>query len=366
MKKMIALFIALLMIAIPLAACDKKPVEPDPSGSGAETTSAPVGKETTVPAETDPPKKDFKAAILLTGSIDDIGFSGPAYQGMKMFAEEYNTEFSYSEKVEPADFETTYRGYAEEGYDLIIGHGNQFNETALMIAEEYPDIKFAVTSGPDGNGKNLAAIGLSSEDVGFVVGALCGLMSENGKIASIAGSKIPPLVAVVTGTRVGANYVNPDSVVTNVYTGNIDAAKVKEAALALIDSGCDILTQTADTGSIGGITACQDRGIFNVATSGDFAPQAPQTVLASVLVANDVTIYTMCKYAYEGNFEPIKYPFGIREGAVVMTSYGELEDKVPAEVKERMSQLFADIVDGKLVTEDLYTEYKAAHPDAGD
>lgn len=302
---------------------------------------------------------DFKAAILLPGSISDVGFSGPAYQGLKRLGEDYGIEISYSEKVQPADYETIYRGYAQAGYNLIIGHGNQFNETATKVAEEYPDIWFAVTSAQEGNGKNLAAIGLSSNDVGFLVGTLCGQMTESNKIASIAGSEIPPLIAVVKGTIVGAHYVNPDAEVINIYTGNTDAAKVKEAALALIDEGCDILTQTADIGSIGGINACAERGILNVATSGDYAQQAPETVLASVMVSNDVAIYEIGKMAIEGTLEAKLYPFGIKEGAVFMTGYGELEDQVPDEVKEFMEQLIEDIEAGDIDTTELFDEYWA-------
>lgn len=362
MKKVLIVIVAILAIALALTAC--KPAGNN-GGEPTETTKTTEQKpdETTkVPETTDAPTepaKDFKAALVLTGSISDIGFSGPAYKGLMKFSEEFGAEVSYSELVQPADYDTIYRGYAEQGYNLIIGHGNQFFETATAFADEYPDIWFAVTSGPSGNGKNLCALGLSSEDVGFLVGALCGQMTKANKIASIAGSQIPPLIAVVNGTIVGAKYVNPDAEVFNVYTGNVDAAKVKEAALALIDSGCDILTQTADYGSIGGITACEERGIYNVATSADYAPQAPKTVLASVLVSNDVTIYETCKMAYEGKLEPIKYPFGIREGSVVMTGYGELEDEIPQEVKDTMAKLISDIQSGVLDTKELYDAYYA-------
>jgi len=158
----------------------------------------------------------------------------------------------------------------------------------------------------------------------------------------------------VEGIQVGVAYVNPDAEVVNVYTGAGDAAKCKEAALALIDSGCDILTQSADIGSIGAINACTEKGIYNVATSGDYAPQAPQTVLASVMVDNAAAIFETGKLAFEGKLEPIVYDFGIKQGAVTMTGYGALEDKIPAEVKAKMASIIQDIKDGKLDTASLF------------
>ena len=356
MKKVLTMIVLLLLtIALVLSAC--KPATPDQTEGPDKTEASKPDVSDPDASQADPPK-DFKIAIVLPGPITDTGFSGPAYEGVKRFGEEYNVPVAYRDLAEPADYDTIFRGYAEEGYNLIIGHGNQFFETASQIAEEYPDLKFAVTSAPKGNGTNLASLRPSSQDVGFLVGALCGMMTKNNKIAMVSGSEIPPLIAVLNGTIVGAKYVNPDAEVVNVYTGNVDAAKVKEAALALLDAGCDILSQTADKGSIGAITACQERGIYNVATSADFAPQAPDTVLSSVMVLNDIATYTAAKMVYEGTFEGIVYPFGIREDAVVMTGYGQLEDKIPQEVKDKMAKLIKDIKDGVISTEDLYEEYK--------
>ncbi len=353
MKKTLALVLTMLMVMVPLAACGGSASSSAPASSQSAAVSSaasPVAPSSTAPEAT---KKDFKAAILLPGSISDIGFSGPAYQGMVRLQDELGIEISYSEQVEVADYETTFRGYAQEGYDLIIGQGNQFSEAANKVAEEFPDTWFAINSGSQGNGKNLAAAALNSHEVGFLVGSLCGLMTKSNRIASIAGSEIPPLIAVVDGTVAGAKYVNPDAVVENVYTGAGDAAKCKEAAIALLDSGCDILTQTADVGSIGAINACTEYGVYNVATSQDWAPQAPKTVLTSVIVDNAAAVFALGKMAYEGTLEAKVYPFGIKEEAVTMTGYGELEAEVPAEVKAKMDEIFSDIKNGTLVPSDL-------------
>ena len=121
MKKALAMFIVLLMIAIPLSACQSANTSNEPTS---EPTSAPVSTAPAEPTATPAPDySDFKAAILLPGSISDVGFSGPAYQGLKQLETDFGIQISYSEKVQPADYETIFRGYAQEGYNLIIGHG---------------------------------------------------------------------------------------------------------------------------------------------------------------------------------------------------------------------------------------------------
>lgn len=299
-------------------------------------------------------QKTLKAAILLPGPVSDVGWSGPAYQGLVRLQDELGFEISYNEQVAAADYENVFRTYAQSGYDIIFGHGNQFYETASIVAEEFPDVWFAITSAQTTNDANICGLGLSSREVGFLVGALMGQMTESNHLGSVAGSEIPPLMAIVEGTEVGARYVNPDIELHNVYIGDADAAAAKEAALALINEGCDILTTCADVGSIGAINACTEKGLYLVATAQDFAPQAPETVLASVMTDVTAAVYAIGEKLYNEELEPIVYTFGIKEDAVLMTGYGELEEAVPAEVRDSMAKIIADVKAGDLVVADLF------------
>lgn len=327
MKKLLSLLLILTLVVLPLTGL----------GTGAKAS-----------------EKTFKAAILLPGPVSDIGWSGPAYQGLERLKEELGFEISFNEQVAVSDYENVFRTYAQQGYDLIFGHGNQFYETASIVAEEFPDTWFAITSAVKTNEKNICGLGMSSQDVGFLVGALMGMMTQTNHLGSVAGSEIPPLMGIVQGTEVGAKFVNPDITLHNVYIGNADAAAAKEAALALIEGGCDILTTCADVGSIGAINAATEKGLYLVATAQDFAPQAPKTVLSSVMTNVTQAVFSIGEKLYNGELEPKVYSFGIKEGAVSMTGYGELEDVVPQEVKTRIEEIIADVESDKIVIADLF------------
>ena len=331
MKRTLSLVLLALLLVGMFSACRDAP------GASSETSSGAL-----------------KAAILLPGPISDIGWSGPAYQGLVRLRDELGFEISFNEQIAASDYENVFRAYAQAGYDIIFGHGNQFYETAAITAEEFPDTFFAITSGFMTNDKNICGINLSSRDVGFLVGALMGMMTENNQLGSVAGSEIPPLMGIVQGVEVGAKFVNPDAALHNVFIGGADAATAKEAGLALVDMGCDILTTCADVGSIGVINAATERGLFLVATAQDFAKQAPQTVLASVMTDITQTIFAIGEMYYAGTLEPRVYNFGIREYAVTMTGYGELEDDIPQEVKDKMQQIIDEIHSETLIVADLF------------
>ena len=352
MKKTLAILLVLVLAIVPLAACGGSPSSAAPASTApASAASAAAEPASEAPAA---PEDGLKAAMLLPGPVSDVGWSGPAYKGLERLRDELGYEISYSEQVAAADYENVFRTYAQQGYDIIFAHGSQFYETAAKVAEEFPDTWFAVTSANETNGKNICGLNLSSRDVGFLVGALMGQMTESNQLGSVAGSEIPPLMGIVEGTEVGAKYVNPDAVVHNVYIGDADAAAAKEAALALINQGCDILTTCADVGSIGAINAATEKGLYLVATAQDFAPQAPQTVLASVMTDVTATVFAIGEKLVNNDLLPEVYRFGIKEDAVLMTGYGELEDAVPDEVKARMEEIIADVHSGKLVVADLF------------
>ena len=131
--KMICMFILGVLI---ITACA--------SAATPVATTAPVVEQPT----TVPPAKPLRVAALFAGTIDDAGWVAAAYDGLVKAKEKYGIEFAYSEKLQPADYESTFRDYASQGYNIIIGHGDPFGDAALKVAKDYPDIVFAVTNAP--------------------------------------------------------------------------------------------------------------------------------------------------------------------------------------------------------------------------
>ena len=87
----------------------------------------------------------LKVALLLSGAANDQGWNQTAYEGTQKACEKYGYELAYTENVEVADISAAFADYASAGYDVVIGHGYEFGDPALEVAETYPDTKFICT-----------------------------------------------------------------------------------------------------------------------------------------------------------------------------------------------------------------------------
>ena len=85
--------------------------------------------------------KITKVALLLPGSVADGGWNTLAYEGFKALDPvQYKT--GYTESVQQAQMEQVIRGYADEGYDLIIGHSYEYGSAFTEIGPDYPKTDF--------------------------------------------------------------------------------------------------------------------------------------------------------------------------------------------------------------------------------
>ncbi|MGB2965172.1 MAG: BMP family ABC transporter substrate-binding protein, partial [Anaerolineales bacterium] len=118
------------------------------SACGPTPTEAP---EEAAPEEAAPEAK-MKVAVVFPGVIDDQSWNQFGFEGLKRAEAEADLEIAYSEDVTPDEQVETFRNYAAEGYDMIIGHGGEYADAISEVAAEYPDIWFGDTNGlPEGD-----------------------------------------------------------------------------------------------------------------------------------------------------------------------------------------------------------------------
>ena len=245
----------------------------------AATTAPVVEQPTTVP-----PAKPLRVAALFAGTIDDAGWVAAAYDGLVKAKEKYGIEFAYSEKLQPADYQSTFRDYASQGYNIIIGHGDPFGDAALKVAKDYPDIVFAVTNAPL-SASNVQGLDTKNTEAGYVAGIIAGTLTKTKKVGYISVIEILSMVRGEVGFRDGVKEVCPDCEVFVTYTGDFtDINLGKEAELALISRGVDITFLYADAPGLGAIQAAKENGnVFVVASGQDQSSLAPDQVITTVI-----------------------------------------------------------------------------------
>jgi len=305
----------------------------------------------------------LRIALVTDALFSDSGWGTAAFNAAKLLETNYGHEVAYAESIAIPDIEATLRQYSEEGYDLIIAHGFQWGDPAVKVGEDYPNTKYVVFTGLVSS-DNVASIFPMQQEGTFLLGALAAMMTETGTIAYVGGDQYPNLINIFEGYKQGAKQINPEIKVIGTYLGEWDnPAKGKEAGLAQINAGADLLFHVADTSGHGVIQAAKEKGKFAFGAVLDQNILAPETVLTSFVLDIDKAFDQATQMVVEDRFEGKIFKPGIEvgkgapgDGIVFLAPFHDLEVEVPGDVKTRLEQLTQDVLDKKIVVPERFEE----------
>ena len=293
----------------------------------------------------------LKVALLLSGAANDQGWNQTAYEGAQKACEKYGYELAYTENLEVADISAAFADCASAGYDVVIGHGYEFGDPALEVAETYPDTKFICTEA-DASADNVASYVMACEQTAYVEGIIAASTSESGKLGAIGPIPGDSLVKIINGYEDGAKSVNPDIEVQTAWTNSfVDTQLAQEAAKAMIDNGVDVIKHCANACGNGAMTAAVEAGIWCQGDSYDQSSLAPDNILDSAIYNLDVVIDTALGSVADGSFEGDVYNLGMADGAVEVLLSDNLSDDVKATAQDAIDK----IISGELEVERDYT-----------
>ena len=169
-------------------------------------------------------------------------------------------EISHAETRTPTDQEEQFRSYALDGYNMVFGHGYEFQDPAKAVAPDFPETIFITSSGGTIT-DNISPVNFRVEQAAYLLGMIAGKMTQTNKLGVMGGQNIPSVNSTFMAFEGGAKSVNPDIEVSWVYVGNWeDIGKGKELALAQINEGVDFIFPNADAAGLGAYEAAE---IFN-------------------------------------------------------------------------------------------------------
>lgn len=309
----------------------------------AQQAETPAGETPEPGAEVpeEPAQEPLRVALMLSGPISDQGWNATAYNGLMRIEEELGLEVAFVEQLDLSDIPEVVRNFATQGFDIIIGHGFQFGDPIVAIHQEFPDVKFVVTSSTITAEPNVSSLNNDNWQQGFLAGSFSALMTETGKVGAVAGLEIPSITAYVEGYEAGVRYISEDIEYNTVFTGDFyDAVRAKESAVAMINAGVDIIAHDADAAGLGVIEAAREMNVPVIGAIIDQYEAAPEVVITSALSNLSDGIFAFVKGLTEGEeFHVEPYVMGINEGVVGLAPYHDFEDRVPEEVKTRMAEI---------------------------
>lgn len=259
--------------------------------------------------------------------------------------QELGIEYTWSESVKSADFARVMREYAEGDYDLIMGDSFGAERIARRVARDYPDTAFTFGSGIGPAEPNFAVFDNWIHEPAYLAGMIAGRLTGNNTVGAVAAMTIPEVNRLCNAFCAGAKEVNPDVTCKFSFIGSFfDPPKAKEAALAQIDQGVDVIYAER----FGVIEAAAEKGIPAIGNMSDQWELAPETVVTSVVWDMWPTVKQVISVVEAGVFT--SQDFGqfsyMSKGGSFLAPYHEWEDKLPDDVKAMVEERKAEILDG--------------------
>lgn len=300
-------------------------------------------------------------AMISDTSISDGGWGAATYNAMMDAAEECGWDTMYSDSIAQSAYYDTIVSYCDLGVDMIYAPGNQYSDAVLQAAEEYPDIAFALLNGAEDtpakakNG-NVSSLLPDATEIGYIAGALAGLMSDSGKIAFIGGMELDTTLKKYNGYKDAAAYVAEQEGKTvetldPVYSGDFSASdKGIEFAKAMMDQGADVFFGDASAVDSGARQAIDDANkaageikVYDIAQPSDLLGQN-ECIIGSQVTDNAGLLKLSMQAVEDGSFGG-ETLYGTLENGVL--SAGKLNtDIVPEDVQAKYEEYIGQISDG--------------------
>jgi basic membrane protein A len=232
---------------------------------------------------------------------------------------------------EGADAERVMREMAAGGAKLIFATSFGYLEPALRAATDFKDVRFEHAGGYK-TAPNLSTYNARFYEGRWLAGWLAGKSSRSGVAGYVAGFPLPEVIQGINAFALGMRAANPKAQVRVAWLGSwFDPPKEREAGLALIGGGADVLAN--HSGSPAVPQAAQERGVKLIGYQSDMSRFAPDAQLAAVTADWSGHYLRTAQAVMDGSWRPRPVWGGVRDGMVRLVA---VHASVPAEVRREL------------------------------
>lgn len=338
MKKVLSLILAIVLVMSLCAVC---------ASAEADTSSVKVG------------------FIFLhdENSTYDRNFLDAAVEACEKLGVEYVTKKNIPESQEAYEAAAE---LADDGCDIVFA--DSFGHESYMIeaAKEFPDVEFCHATGTMAHTEGLANYHNAFASIyegRYLAGVAAGMklneMIENGeftaeeaKMGYVGAYTYAEVVSGYTSFYLGAKSVCPSVTMEVTFTGSwYDQSAEQEAAEKLINNGCKLVSQHAD--SMGAPTACENAGVPNVSYNGSTIDACPNTFIVSSRINWEPYFEYIINCVASGEEIAADWTGDITTGSVVLTDVNEAA--AAAGTAEKIEEVKAALIDGSVKVFDTAT-----------
>ncbi|MGK7873927.1 MAG: BMP family protein [Xenococcaceae cyanobacterium] len=243
-------------------------------------------------------------------------------------------------------------GSAALGSLLLKACGN--NSTSTTDSSE--DFKVAIVLPVQG--ANMASLRIDHLQASYLCGIIGALMTKSNQMAYLTAQSFQATDEELRGFELGAKSVNPDIKISASYTGNWnDAAKAKEATLALISAGADVIYQWLDNAAPAVLQTASEKGVYAFGNTVDQLDIAPDAVLTTPVKRIDLAIAYIAELAVNQQLDGKIYTLGLEKSDILYL--GKFNQKVPESIKDKVMKTKEAILAKKIIFEPCQEAGKA-------
>ena len=274
-------------------------------------------------------------------------WDGVIHSALKKAADAGSIEYDYTDNIGySGDMERILTEVASEQKPAVI-FGDAFgNEEAVRrVAAQFPAVAFVFGSGLGPSEPNLSVFDNWIHEPAYLCGLIAGKLTKTNKVGVVGGLPVPEVNRIVNAFIAGAKSVNPDVKVAVTFINSwFDPAAAKEAALAQVDAGADLLFAER----FGVIEAAKDKGLLAFGNMSDQNSLAPETVISGPVWDMGPTVeYVIGQVKSKAYRAQDLKDFSMmgKGGASLAPLYG-FEQSLPADVVELVKKTESDIKSG--------------------
>ena len=254
-----------------------------------------------------------------------------------------------------------------ETCDLIFADSFGHEPYMIQAAEEFPEVEFCHATGVKAHTEGLANYHNAFASIyegRFLAGVAAGMKlvelygdeegkvsNENAKIGYVGAFPYAEVISGYTSFYLGVKYIVENATMEVRYTNSwYDEAAEKTTALALIDNGCKLISQHAD--SWGAPTACEERNIPNVSYNGSTAEKCPKTFIIASRINWTPYFEYIIDCVKNGEKIDTDWTGTLKTGSVEITEVGTAAAEG---TQAKLDEVKAKLVDGSLKVFDCAT-----------
>jgi basic membrane protein A and related proteins len=225
---------------------------------------------------------DLTVGIVYVGARDDFGWNQAHAVAIKSLKEVPGVKVVEEENVPETDAvsKSMESMINLDGAGLILATSfGYYTPFVVDLAKKYPDVQFrhaAPLWSEDKDPKNAGSYFGYLNQAHYVNGVATGLCTKKNKIGFVAAKPIASVLSNINSVLLGARSTNPNATVQVIFTGDWSMpVREAEAANALVDAGCDVITCHVDGPKVV-IETAEKRGAMSCGHNASQAPLAPK------------------------------------------------------------------------------------------